>query len=46
MNFVKKLMGRRVVWTAVSFFIVFGASLWMTSRAEAGSNRLLTDENS
>lgn len=43
MNFVKKLMGRRVVWAAVSFFIVFGASLWMTWRAEAGSNRLLTE---
>lgn len=34
---------RRAGWTLAAFFIAFVTSLWMLWRAEAGSDRLLTD---
>lgn len=43
MRIPKNVYVRRTGWTVAAFVIAFVVSLWMSWRAEAGSNRLFTD---
>jgi hypothetical protein len=43
MTVVTNVYVRRAGWTLAAFFIAFGASLWIIWRAEADSDRLLTN---
>jgi len=43
MNVFTNTLIRRAGWTVATFFIAFGASVWISWRLDAGSDRLLSD---